>query len=475
LWEFHLASRQLKGDYVKLISFGRCLSLFAVIIWLATETAQAQSCPNLPPVNISSAVIPKDVCIPSGFQDIPIRFFDDFSWRSFIALVWPALSPQRGQPDTRLQVGGAGPRVFETYKTLHELFHDDGSSPGAWNDYDAPSFNACQAKLAFGDLALASFSKFSNLGEAGFGELVGPIVAQNRTYVRYETSFNESLYDQIVKSQWYLRSKLPQMITFNNGSIDIKSSWIDMTNVAHPERYYTRVAWVLDPATGNCAKTTVGLVGLHIVQKTPTRPQWIWSTFEQVDTVPPKQNDGPNTFGFNDGKGTPMPPANPFVLNPLALPTPPPFNITRTFPIHASTQATNLAYRNALKGTPWQFYQLVMTQWPIPASQPGINGAPGNTFPGRGATTAFSNTTLETFDQGSISTGCMACHNLTMSATDFVWSLADHAFPTEVPGLLVANKAFKQLQNLMTEFPHTQAMAAQKKIMQQVQSQSKAK
>lgn len=29
----------------------------------------------------------------------------------------------------------------------------------------------------------------------------------------------------------------------------------------------------------------MGLVGFHIVQKTPSAPQWIWSTFEQVDNV----------------------------------------------------------------------------------------------------------------------------------------------------------------------------------------------
>ena len=35
-----------------------------------------------------------------------------------------------------------------------------------------------------------------------------------------------------------------------------------------------------------CTQRTMGLVGLHIVSKTPARPQWIWSTFEQVDNVP---------------------------------------------------------------------------------------------------------------------------------------------------------------------------------------------
>ena len=56
-------------------------------------------------------------------------------------------------------------------------------------------------------------------------------------------------------------------------------------------------------ATGaGCARTTVGLIGLHIAQKTPSRPQWIWSSFEQDDTVPPKWADWPGAFVLNDAK-----------------------------------------------------------------------------------------------------------------------------------------------------------------------------
>jgi len=36
-----------------------------------------------------------------------------------------------------------------------------------------------------------------------------------------------------------------------------------------------------------CAKADIALVGLHIMIKTHYRPQWLWSTFEQVDNVPP--------------------------------------------------------------------------------------------------------------------------------------------------------------------------------------------
>ena len=125
--------------------------------------------------------------------------------------------------------------------------------------------------------------------------------------MRYETGFDQSEFNQIGGPKWYLRSNLPASIILQSGSTDIKAAWIDMSNMPHPERYYTRTAWLLDPDTGGCAQKSVGLVGLHIVQKTPTRPQWIWTTFEQVDNVPPSQVGAPGTFGFNDGSGTAMP------------------------------------------------------------------------------------------------------------------------------------------------------------------------
>jgi hypothetical protein len=434
-------------------AFGIILTTAVVIV--TQQTAAAQPCPNPPPVVINSSKPPTDVCLPPNVPGVPFQFFDDFSWRSFVALVWPALNGQRGTPDPNKTVGGTGPRVFETYKGLYEVFHNDGSAPAAWNNFDPPAQNPCNVQMGFGDLTLGSFSKFSNLGQAGFGSLVGPLVAQNQTYVRYLAAFDQTEFTAIANGKWYLRTSIPTTgVTFPNGAIDIKSAWIDMTN-KNPARFYTRTAWLLDPATGLCSQKLVGLVGLHIVQKTPTRPQWIWSSFEQVDNV--QEAGAQSPFNFNNGKGTVMPSSNPYKIDPLPLPTPAPFNVTRITPISTSTQATNAAYQKALAGTPWQFYKLVMTQWPIcntPPCSPTQRGTPGFTFPGTGATTAFANTTLETFDQASIGTGCMACHNMVQTVagvkqgTDFLFSLRDHAFPANVPNLLLSEE-FRQLQTLI--------------------------
>ena len=43
------------------------------------------------------------------------------------------------------------------------------------------------------------------------------------------------------------------------------------------------------------------LVGLHIVYKTPSRPQWIWSTFRHVDNVPELDDRSGRSFTFHNG------------------------------------------------------------------------------------------------------------------------------------------------------------------------------
>src|SRR4051794_4453970 len=84
------------------------------------------SCPAKPQPVISSA-IPADVCIPDGFPGIATDYFDDYSWRAFVALLWPAAPGRRGVPAAAKTLGAPGPRVFETYKPLWEIFHADGS------------------------------------------------------------------------------------------------------------------------------------------------------------------------------------------------------------------------------------------------------------------------------------------------------------------------------------------------------------
>ncbi|WP_156164460.1 hypothetical protein [Bradyrhizobium sp. LTSP885] len=407
---------------------------------LAFDGAQAAGACAPDPQPTISPQTPADVCI-ANFNILPIQYFDDYSWRAFISLVWPADLNHRGQPDTTLKLGDTSrPLVFETYKAEWELFPDRPTDPGPWSA--VAQNNPCNLpQVGLTDMILGtfSFSKFGNLGEAGFppGQpLVGTLVAQNNTYVRYWTGFNETEYTKIVADKLYLVANQTN-VTLPNGSIDVKAAWMDMTNVVDPARYYTRMAWLLDPTDKTCSQKLIGLIGLHIVQKTSSRPQWIWSTFEHVDNVAPTTGHG---MALNNGTGVPMPRNFPTDnLWPPKFPPPTPYNVQRLTPIFSAaaggivpTTGTNARYQAALANTVWKNYQLVMTQWPVPnppslpSVPPSQDGTAANTFPGNNGNdkSAFANATMETFDQTKINSGCMNCHNKTKAQTDFLWSLA---------------------------------------------------
>ena len=408
------------------------------------EEKVASQCPN-PPLVVLSSDIPNDVCVPDGIFN-NTGFFNDYSWKIFIALTWPAKDGQRGVADASKAFNAPGPKVFQTYKGQNEIFFDDSLiTPSPWNQYD--NMNPCGIRPEFGQLVLASYSKFSNLGQAGFGQtLTGPLACQNGTYTMYLTSFDQLEFNDIVGKKLYLKKNLTSDITFPTGSIDIKTSWIDMTGIVNKDRYYTTTAIVMDPVSGSCSKKLVGLVGMHIVHKTPSRPQWIWSTFEQVDNI--KEEGAVAPYAYHNGKSDLMPDENKNILDPLTIP-PVIYNVQRLKPLHPFTKQTNAIYQAACKkeGVVWQYYKLVMTQWPSPPNSPQNDGTPPRTIPGkksntdRSDTTAYSNITMETFEQSTIISGCMNCHNIVGRKTDFLFTLYNHAGPQPIiPNFMTSYK-----------------------------------
>jgi len=433
----------------------RAIAVLTLALAVVVMKRAAGNSPRLP-VKLDWPQPPADAYPPPSTAGDPIKmlpYFDDYSWKAFIAMVWPAASGQRGVPDERQTVASTKkPKVFETFKAAWEVFHADstgkldGSEPIDWNYYDQKQYNACSVDAHFGDLVLASFSKFTDIGQAGYGTLdpglcagrCGPLMARNGTFLHYLTGYNKVVFQQIQAQRLY--SQVQPGVSFQSSltpgmsALTVKSAWIEMKNLdaAHQARYYTRDAWVLDREERTCSKKTVGLVGLHIVQRTLNRTQWIWTTFEQVDNVPPPDPLGSDgTFAFYKPGAQELPPyPNPYPFSPTRS-VPLVFrNVKRRQPIDESTQIANLAYRRALRaaGSVWQYYQLVMTQFPI---RPGVYGAAGaepeNTFPGAGnGRTAFTNVTMETFHQDDVRNhSCMACHAGAGYLSDFVWSLAD--------------------------------------------------
>jgi hypothetical protein len=429
--------------------------------------------------------VPEDVepkVSPDRIEDVPstkpdpFPAFNNFSWRAFIALAWPARTEpaHRGEPDRSKALAETGPRVWETFKSRYEIFQPglkgEATAPSNWRSYDGE--NPCGRSISNRVKTLDAFDTFSDLNQTTFspGAFSGPLVAQNRTYTRYEVRVNEAEYNSIVDHRWYRREFLPTIErpeTIAVGSIAVKAAWRILTERDTPairDRYYVvKDAEILDVPRSRqsganvCTKQDIALVGLHIFIKTRYRPQGIWSSFEHIDNVPPigtgdarepDAKDAHAPYSYFDplksqsnleSPAASPPPQSVSQQNPPEL-DPEPAQVVRRHPISAETMAINRAYwaLPEIRGTVWSHYMLVITQWPT-ITRPESPSNDGAYFPGTPADKNapvevyqlpenggiqdqnLANTTMETYLQDSPAS-CMACHHAVSNAfgRDFV-------------------------------------------------------
>ena len=217
---------------VILASRPRLASLLAALVALPVLAAADDLAPILSPDRIEDA--------PSTRAD-PYPTFDNFAWRAFIALNWPSLPRQSRRARSRQNLGDPGPRVWETFKSRYELFRSvpNGSpiAPSPWTSYDGR--NPCGAGFDNRGKTLASFTPYAEFNQPGFtlGEYLNPLVAQNRTYTRYEIRVNEPEYDAIAGDGWSEGRNLPNESHPANlpiGSIAVKAAWRLMTEADTP-------------------------------------------------------------------------------------------------------------------------------------------------------------------------------------------------------------------------------------------------
>jgi hypothetical protein len=424
------------------------LQAAVVLVSLVSQTSWAQdTTPKVDPKRIDD--------VPAGLPEI-FRPFDNFSWRAFIALNWPALggAANRGLPDQTKKLGDPGPRVWETYKARYEVFLPGAPEPAKWDTFDGR--NPCGQSVSNQVKTLSAFNKFADFNQADkdITKIANPLIAQNRTYTRYEVRMNRQEFDSIDANKWYIRGNLPTKDKpgkFNLGSIEVKAAWRILnerdTPAIRARFYVAKDTLVFDPVKSKaagavvCDKQDVALVGFHIVIKTPLRPQWIWSSFEHVDNVPPigigddREPDAKLAgvpYSYNDPSKPQALDAPPEGITTIHEPEadPNPTQVIRKFKIQSDTMKLNREYwaLDGIKGTVWANYMLVMTQWPtkVAPENPTNSGKP---FPDGGSNLA--NTTMETYHQ---SMGCMECHQVVSNkdGRDFVaFMMIDAADPSQ--------------------------------------------
>lgn len=206
----------MKTMWPKTVRTGMAWSVAMAIAVIALECCQGAAGQVVTPIVSSTA--PRDVEIPAGFTGDPVRFFDLFSWRTFVALNWPALADQRGEPDTAKALGDPAPNVvWGTWKADHEIFQPNGMPPSPWESFAAQSpdqftefANAGKVKVLGGFGPRGSKLQIEHFNQAGLaGNEVGTLVGSNRRYIRYEVRINKPEFNFIRNGEFYLAAKLP--------------------------------------------------------------------------------------------------------------------------------------------------------------------------------------------------------------------------------------------------------------------------
>lgn len=379
------------------------------------------------------------------------REFDLYSWQMFLALNWP--TNDAGQAAQAL-TDGADP-AWSRWAVSSSIFRADGARPAACGrphegrtavasrDLAHPispglrPFSAAAAAGAhprktrfLGVISAVGELHGENLDEIGQA-FTGPLIDRNGEFVFYEILVDpnevkylcdNNLYNingQVAFSKKF--GKNPPRVVFPSGAdgkdwsgaFEVKLAWKILTpGKDDASRFYTTDAVVMDPQTDGTTrerKVKVGLVGMHIGHKSLSSPQWIWSTFEQIDNVEVDQVAHPKVQPsfFDPNCWTcavnqqPAQVGNSYPRTPVQA--------WRAISIPPDKQALNRQAQAALRrlGSVWQYYQLIDTQWPtVPSAKPspwngGMPDAVENKPGGRPTPVFLTNITMETYFQGA--------------------------------------------------------------------------
>lgn len=405
------------------------------------------------------------------------RLFDLWSWQAFLSLNWP--TNDKGEFAPKISDTSFGPPMWTTWYESTSIFREDGGTPAACSKPPAQmalsltrdtslsvardlkpfalptTFDKRRIRLlgnisAVGDRSpktkardlTARPDKLSSIMQA----FTAPLVDQNGNFVFYEIQLDPHEVGYICKNQLYningqikfthsqagtkpdrVKADLPSGIDDKNGSgaWELKFAWRVLTSHDDRNRYLWSKA--IEPAVnGVCpdkSKATndqcpvdVGLVGMHIGHKSQSSPQWIWSTFEQVDNLSVNNVAHPKLTPsfFNPNCPTCVPNQEPVQNSDGSWSTATPTQVARAVPIPADKVALNHEAQAALHSanTALRYYRLIDSQWPTdPAAAPtkpeaGLPNAIDNKSGGDPTPVLLTNVTMETYFQVGVQPAC---------------------------------------------------------------------
>lgn len=375
----------------------------------------------------------------------------------------PAFESFAGNYDLFLLPAGITPPNWES--KISDL---DSSRMKRWNQL----FNS--GKLLSKDGKKISLSNLTNPGQwlvldefiqAGLGARPHfPLIDQDGRYVHTAVFYNKILYQFMKQNMLYDSSSInklletpeayPTVIKSINtnkgnsyrieapaGSMMIKTSWKVLGKNDNAGKFITSKAILIFENHNSFGDTTyvdtvtACLVGFHMAYKDANYPNWVWSTFEQINNVPDVSTT-PTTAAYNFFTGH-LPPSGP-ITTPAATDSNQcclngntlnctinkneyntnkwldPFktgqtasNIFREEPLLTETINVNNQLLGKHKNPILDNYILIGAQWATRVQTVGKDDTL-HIFP---AQQQLANSTLESYEQKNAS--CMGCHNLT--------------------------------------------------------------
>lgn len=311
----------------------------------ATLAALAQPAP---PAKVAIAISPQlPADIPGGAPNATLTQAAVFAWQEFIALNWPAVAQNaalntRETADTTKFFGdpsynsAAAPLVWHTYRGKVEIFPGSGIPNGSTAitagqpqltnlgtasqpnyGYDAaPVYTYSATPIPPASGTPSAITPWINLDEnsqigldliyAGVGaQATGPSGNQ----ILFAAKGSRAEFDYLAPLGWwqsgapftatkqYIQQNLASppagstaLVSFPNGTVELKTAWRKLAPNEDASRFYTTTVRYY-VSTGGATPTTqyvddtFALLALHIIQKTPTAPYFIFATFEQADNI----------------------------------------------------------------------------------------------------------------------------------------------------------------------------------------------
>jgi hypothetical protein len=382
----------------------------------------------LPPYIEITSTPPNDVSASASLEEL-----GKFAWQQFLALAWKAGYPgtQRGLPDPNWSYStpGASPQLmtWQTYAQTTELRPNSPLST-PWAQLGIPQYSYQDPIAQDPKNPNAKNNLWNNLdedNEIGSCDIYGQYKQQGtpKHLVLYQVKVNQDEYEYLrlnygadqnspsgklsnAQNAVAASLKTPPYLYYSsgfpgncgpcdatqaiclpcggdpnpgggtyNGAIEVKSAWRMLQKGDQKNRFFTTNALYYDhDASGKLVykNATFALIGIHIIHKTKNYPDFIFTTFEQVDA----QSADMEYILLNSGKE--MPPAQLVVRQTGQT------NRQEMHPVPPALDAVTNRVHSQLKHlnsqTVWKYYRLTGVQG-HPVNCPPNPPANGNNAP----------------------------------------------------------------------------------------------